>query len=132
MPDRKIDLNSAHHLAIDRTLMAAERTLMAWVRTSLSLISFGFTIAKFFQYLNQQLPPDSRFRVHMPRYFGLTLVLLGLGALVVAILEHDSVVKRLRASDPAAGRRVSSAILTAIILFAIGVVMLLNLLLRIW
>lgn len=132
MPDQQFGLNSAHHLAIDRTMMAAERTLMAWVRTSLSLISFGFTIAKFFQYLNQQLPSDSRFRVHTPRYFGLALTLLGLGALVVAIVEHDSVVRRLRATDTAVGRRMSSATLTAMILFVIGVLMMLNLALRIW
>ena len=35
-------------LAIDRTFLAHERTLMAWVRTAISLISFGFTIYKFF------------------------------------------------------------------------------------
>ena len=26
---------------------------MAWIRTSLSMISFGFTIYKFFQYLRE-------------------------------------------------------------------------------
>ncbi len=36
-------------LALDRTRLAHERTLMAWVRTAVSLISFGFTIYKFFQ-----------------------------------------------------------------------------------
>jgi putative membrane protein len=37
-------------LAVDRTWLAHERTLMAWVRTATSMISFGFTIYKFFQY----------------------------------------------------------------------------------
>ena len=36
-------------LAIERTNLAQERTIMAWVRTATSLISFGFTIYKFFQ-----------------------------------------------------------------------------------
>ena len=31
-----------------------ERTRIAWVRTALSLISFGFVIAKFFQYLREK------------------------------------------------------------------------------
>ena len=37
-------------LAVDRTWLAHERTLMAWVRTATSMISFGFTIYKFFQF----------------------------------------------------------------------------------
>ncbi len=41
-------------LATDRTRLAHDRTLMAWVRTSTSLISFGFTIYKFFQYLQEK------------------------------------------------------------------------------
>ena len=43
-------------LALRRTFLAHERTLMAWIRTSVSLISFGFTIYKFFQYLAQEIP----------------------------------------------------------------------------
>ena len=40
-------------LALDRTRLAHERTLMAWARTATSLISFGFTIYKFFQGLER-------------------------------------------------------------------------------
>ena len=40
---------SSDDMARMRTLMAADRTLMAWVRTALSMISFGFTIFKFFR-----------------------------------------------------------------------------------
>jgi putative membrane protein len=41
--------NAATRLAVDRTRLAYERTLMAWIRTAISLITFGFTIYKFFQ-----------------------------------------------------------------------------------
>ena len=41
-------------LAFERTFLAYERTRIAWVRTALSLISFGFVIAKFFQYLREK------------------------------------------------------------------------------
>jgi uncharacterized membrane protein YidH (DUF202 family) len=37
-------------LAMDRTWLAHERTLMAWVRSAASMISFGFTVYKVFQY----------------------------------------------------------------------------------
>ena len=43
-------LDVGTRLAVDRTRLAYERTLMAWVRTATSLISFGFTIYKFFQF----------------------------------------------------------------------------------
>lgn len=38
-------------LAMERSYMAAERTLMGWIRTSLAMISFGFTIGKLGQVL---------------------------------------------------------------------------------
>ena len=41
-------------LAFERTYLAHERTQMAWIRTALALISFGFTIAKFFEYLEDK------------------------------------------------------------------------------
>ncbi len=42
-------LDTPTELAYQRTFLAHERTLMAWVRTSSSLITFGFSIYKFFQ-----------------------------------------------------------------------------------
>ena len=38
-------------LAFERSRLASDRTTMAYMRTSVSLIGFGFTIYKFFQYL---------------------------------------------------------------------------------
>ena len=49
-------LDSSTALALERTRLAHERTLMAWVRTATSLISFGFTIYKAFEYLRQRQP----------------------------------------------------------------------------
>jgi putative membrane protein len=45
-------LDTSTRLAIERTRLANERTLMAWIRTCTSMIALGFTIFKFFQYLN--------------------------------------------------------------------------------
>lgn len=40
---------TSNQMAADRVWMAHERTLMAWIRTATSMISFGFTIYKFFE-----------------------------------------------------------------------------------
>lgn len=62
--------------AAERTWFAANRTLIAWVRTSLSLISFGFTFVKFFEFLSKTLPSSS-LSMRGPRVIGVALVLLG-------------------------------------------------------
>jgi uncharacterized membrane protein YidH (DUF202 family) len=42
-------LDRSTELAFQRTRAAYERTMMSWIRTSTSLITFGFSIYKFFQ-----------------------------------------------------------------------------------
>ena len=90
------DLPAATKLAVDRTRLAHERTLMAWVRTSTSLISFGFTIYKFFQYLreNQQGAVDQS--LISPRGFALIMIGIGLTALILATAEHRRGMRALR------------------------------------
>jgi putative membrane protein len=67
--------------------MAAERTLLAWVRTATSLISFGFTIYKFFQYLgeSERVEPAGWLG---PRGFALLTISIGVTVLVAATIEH--------------------------------------------
>ncbi len=50
------EIDTGTRLAVDRTRLAHERTLMAWVRTATSLISFGFTIYKFFEFEMSKQP----------------------------------------------------------------------------
>ena len=38
-------------LAVVRTAYSSERSLKAWMRTAVSLYTFGFAIAKFFDYV---------------------------------------------------------------------------------
>jgi putative membrane protein len=90
------DLPAATRLALDRTRLAYERTLMAWTRTATSLISFGFTIYKFFQYLRDDRPVTETGMLG-PRGFAILMIAIGLCALVFATVEHRQSLKALRA-----------------------------------
>ena len=91
-------LPDANALALDRTRLAYERTMMAWVRTSTSLISFGFTIYKFFQYLrdSKTAPPETR--LIGPNEYALMMIGVGVVALVLATLDHRRSLHTLRTS----------------------------------
>jgi len=89
-------LDVGTRLAVDRTRLAHERTLMAWVRTATSLISFGFTIYKFFQFELKGQPPSPE-RLIGPRGFALFMIGIGLVALLLSTLEHRRSMRALRA-----------------------------------
>ena len=69
---------------------------MAWVRTSTSLISFGFTIYKFFQYLRENEQGAANEVLIGPRGFALVMIGIGLTILVLATLEHRRSLRALR------------------------------------
>ena len=86
-------------LAVERSFLAFERTLMAWLRTSLSMIGFGFTLAKFFQYLAEQRggPVVGSFgRSWTSDTVGLTMITIGTVSLVLAVVQHRRRVTALR------------------------------------
>src|SRR5690348_17308933 len=90
-------LNASTKLALDRTRLAHERTLMAWVRTAASLISFGFTIYKFLQYLQQETRSPVPEGVLGPRTFGMLMIGIGLIALAIATVQNRREMQTLRA-----------------------------------
>jgi putative membrane protein len=91
--DRPLDTST--RLAVERTRLASERTLMAWIRTSTSLIAFGFTIFKFFQYLATS--EQRHHPVVSPWIVGMLMIVLGLTALTLAWFQHRHEVKALEA-----------------------------------
>jgi inner membrane protein YidH len=78
------------------TRLAVDRTLLAWVRTSTSLISFGFTIYKFFQYLRESQKVEAAGFLG-PRGFALLMISIGVIVLVVATIQHRREMRALRA-----------------------------------
>jgi len=102
-------LDVSTRLALDRTRLAHERTLMAWVRTAVSLISFGFTIYKFFEFEAERLGPAAR-HLLTPRQFGLIMIGTGLVALAFSTFEHRQYLNQLRAEYGTAPRSVTTVV----------------------
>jgi inner membrane protein YidH len=111
-------------LAVDRTRLAHERTLMAWVRTAMSLISFGFTIYKFFQYMRENAPPVGHAQVIGPRGYALIMMGLGVGTLVFATIEHRRELRALYSGHLEYGRiERSPATVVAWVVSGLGLLM---------
>jgi putative membrane protein len=114
------------NLGAMRTMMAADRTLMAWIRTSLAMLSFGYTIYKILQELQDAgklLPDDST-----PRNAGVVLSVAGTAALIMGIVEYRGTLMLLR--QYVASRRVRPALIMAIVMSMAGVLLTFGILAR--
>ena len=100
------ELDTSTKLAYDRTRLAYENTMMAWVRTATSLITFGFSVYKFFQF---DIKRDSEFSGLVgPSEFGLMMITFGLVSLLAGTVQHVMSLRRLRAQYPAVARSVAA------------------------
>src|SRR5271154_5412621 len=115
-------------LALQRTIIASERTLMAWIRTTLSMIGFGFTMYKFFQYLPEEIAAGNIARPQAPRNLGLTLIALGTLALAAAAWQHRRFLREIHTSQKS--HNWSIAFVVAILVVLIGIVTFYGVLLR--
>jgi len=114
-----------------RVFFAAERTLLAWVRTGLTIMAFGFVVARFGLFLRllelqrttpAALPPSPS---HFSNVVGIALVLLGAAAMAFAAVQHQRFVRTLPAIDlPHAHNRafpIAVALLLGLLGFALAV-----------
>ena len=106
-------------LALVRTSFSAERSAMAWMRTSVSLYAFGFSLTKFFDYLEGEMGSEQSWVG--PRRFGLLLVGLGILALILATVEQLRRSRKIRGLGLPAISRLSLPIVAAAALLVIGV-----------
>jgi putative membrane protein len=105
-------------LAFERTALAYERTLMAWIRTAMSLISFGFTIYKFFQEWRRTEQPVQT--IFTPRIVGMIMILFGLIGLLFASVQHYTAIKKLKKDYPNIQRSLSSVLAILILMFGLA------------
>lgn len=119
-------LDNATTLAFERTRIAYERTMMAWIRTATSLITFGFTVYKFFQ-IEMKIASADQMLIG-PRGFGLALIGIGLLSLLLGTVEHARDLRALRRQYAVMPRSMSGAI--AVLVGALGLCALVAVILR--
>ena len=95
------DRNTATELTKERNRLAADRTLMAWIRTALSLIGFGsgFGIGKLFEYLRAAGLREAADPIRSTKIFGGSFIILGMLALLSAVIQHTRILQRLDQPD---------------------------------
>lgn len=117
---------ASNHFAWIRTQLGLQRTLMAGVRTSVSLIGFGFTVAKFFEGVNQSSGETGRWGPEAPRDIGLVLIGAGVISLGIFLWQFQRAVAYLRGDEYKAIAAVSkrrlhtSAYFTAFVVLFVG------------
>ena len=121
-------LSDATRMALDRTRLAFERTTMAWVRTATSLITFGFSVYKFFDL--QQHRQDTPGRLIGSREFAVAMISIGIISLVFATLQNWQSMRTLREHYRGTPVPRSLAVVLGMLLSVLGILALGTVILR--
>jgi putative membrane protein len=109
-----------------RVYLAAERTFLAWIRTGLSLMAFGFVIARFGLFLraleaSRGGSPVESLALSMP--LGVAFVLTGVLVNVFSAWQHVRYIHGLNRDSLPVGRPSRLAIALALVVAVAGLVM---------
>lgn len=112
-------------LAAIRTLLALDRTLLAWVRTSVSLIGFGFALARFVHHFVDQgflkgVQPDNA------RHLGICIMVLGIIGLLGGTYEYLRSMKTLKKAFTMP--TVSASLIITLVLLCVAFILIFDLL----
>lgn len=109
-----------------RDYLAAEQTFLAWIRTGVSLMGFGFVVARFglflreLQYTKLAVPSRS---FGLSIWFGTALIVIGVLANAFSAWHHIVLIRQLNRGDERFARPSSPAIVVAMVLAALGLAM---------
>jgi len=109
-----------------RIYFAAERTFLAWIRTGLSLMGFGFVVARFGLFLLQSAAASHASAVKsygFSIWVGTAMVLLGVFVTLTSALRHIRIISGLNRGDDVVGRPSYTAVAVALMLALVGLAM---------
>jgi putative membrane protein len=109
-----------------RMLLQLETSLLGWLRTSLSLMGFGFVIARFGLFL-REIAQANQITVHPHTWLttlntvtGTSLMVLGIVVLLIAVRNHQQCVDRLHRGELVLPSRWSLSVVVSLLLAALG------------
>ncbi|HYR80284.1 MAG TPA: DUF202 domain-containing protein [Candidatus Dormibacteraeota bacterium] len=109
-----------------RIYFAAERTFLAWIRTGLSLMGFGFVVARFGLFLRQSAAASEAAVVKsygFSIWVGTAMVLAGVFVSLTSALRHIRIISGLNRGDDVIGRPSYTAVAVALMLALVGLAM---------
>ena len=109
-----------------RIYFAAERTVLAWIRTGLSLMGFGFVVARFGLFLRQSAAASNAADVKsygFSIWVGTAMVLAGVFVNLTSAIRHAQIIAGLNRGDEVVGRPSYTALAVAIMLAIVGLAM---------
>ena len=110
-----------------RVFFAAERTLLAWVRTGLTIMAFGFVVARFGLFLRLlaaqqgQGVPEAELHNRLSNAVGIALVLIGVACFILGAVQHKSYVATLPPDDIPRSHAAIYPITLSVVLAILGV-----------
>jgi putative membrane protein len=115
-------------LSDPRVFFAAERTLLAWVRTGLTVMAFGFVVARFGLFLRLMalqtgsIPPHAAHEA-LSNAVGIALIVVGVACMVTGAVQHVSYVRTLPPQDVPRSHNAVYPISLSLLLAGLGVVL---------
>ena len=107
-----------------RIYFAAERTFLAWIRTGLSLMGFGFVVARFGLFLKESAAASQAVKsCGFSIWVGTAMVLLGVFVNLTSALRHIRIISGLNRGDDVVGRPSYIAVGVALMLVMVGLAM---------
>jgi putative membrane protein len=109
-----------------RVFFAAERTLLAWVRTGLTVMAFGFVVARFglfLRLLSVEKTGQAPAGHDLSNPIGIALVLIGVGCMALGAIQHRRFVVTLPPIDVPRTSIGAFPLVLALMLGALGLVL---------